>query len=932
MKWIPTAIGAALAASLAALGLALACSGGPDKTTGTTAAVVAIVVSPDSATVVLGDTQAFVAQPEDASGKTVTGVTIVWASADTTIAAVSRTGVVTTRSVGTVRIGASAEGVNGYATVTVAPLPVATVTITPNPATVPLNASATLTATLKDTHGDTLAGQTVTWTSSDTTTVSLTALSSQTQVVSGRKPGSATITATSANAKSGSDVVTVTNPVNFILVTPNPLAVRAPYTVQAAALAEDANGNVLAGVTFAWSTKSGGTVASVNASTGLVAGVAPGADSVYATAGGRRGGSPTTVLADSVRTITLTPLAATITTAQTETLVVAIADSLGARPPGVSVNWSSVPSGRVSQTGIVTPHAADTTTGISVTATAQGKSAHSAITVTHVPVATVVVSPNPAAVAVDSTITLTATLTDAAGNPLTNRPLTWHSSNAGAATVSGGGETATVTGVAAAATVITATSPDGPAGTANVNVSDPLVFVVVTLSPPSLRTTYSGQATAQAQDANHAPLGGFTFTWSTGNSGIASVSASGVVTGGSAGHTNVIATAQGTSTSGHATVAVLTDSVLAVAISGNNSIPYNATEQLTATLTDSTGKVLTDPTVAWSSVPSGRVNGSGVVTPQASDTISGIQVTAASEGKSATVTVPVTHIPVSSITVALNPSTLRASYAGQASATARDASNNPIPGVTFTWSSNNSAIASVASTGASSAAVTGVAGGHTNIVAHAEGVSGHATITVLTDSVSNVAISGNTSIPYTATDQLTATLTDSTGKVLTGPAVAWSSVPPGRVNGTGLVTPQPSDTLTGVQVTATSEGQSATVTVPVTDPPAASVSITPAPDSSALAGSSVTLTATAFDASNNPVPGTIALCDRERADRSTVCVQGALGPDVHRHRPSDRTPDTPTSMRRSTAIPRAVSSPSSRVTRSRHRVCPSVYPGRRQER
>jgi uncharacterized protein YjdB len=854
VKWIPSTIGAALTASLAAIGIALACNGGPDKTTGPSEAVVSIVVSPDSATVILGDTQTFAAEPEDASGKVVTGVAIVWASADTTMAVVSQKGVVTARSVGSVRIGASAEGVNGYATVTVAPLPVASVTISPNPASVPLNASTTLTATLKDTHGDTLAGQTVNWTSSDTTTVSLTALSSQTQVVSGRKPGSATITAMSSNGKSGTDVVTVTNPVNFILVTPNPLAVRAPYTVQAAALAEDANGTVLTGVTFAWSTKSSGTIATVNALTGLVTGVAAGSDSVYATAGGRHGATPATVLADSVRTITLTPSAATITVAQTETLVVVIADSLGVPPPGVSVTWSSVPSGRVSQAGIVSPHAADTATGIAVTATAQGKSAHSAITVTHVPVASVVVSPNPATVDVDSTLILTAALTDAAGNPLTNRPLTWHSSNPGAATVAGGGETETVTGVAGGTTIITATSPDGPSGTTNVTVGDPLVYVVVTLSPSSLRTTYSTQATAQAQDANHAPLGGVTFTWSTGNSGIASVSGTGIVTGVSAGQTNVIATAMGTSTSGHTTVTVLTDSVSAVAVSGNNSIPYNATEQLTATLTDSTGKVLTGPTVAWSSVPSGRVNGTGVVTPQASDTISGIQVTAASQGKSTTATVPVTHIPVSSITVALSPSSgVRAGYTIQATATARDAANNPIPGVTFTWSTGNSGIASVSGAGV----VTGVSAGQTNVIATAVGTStsGHAVVTVLSDSVFAVAVSGNHSIPYDSTEQLTATLTDSTGRVLTGPAVAWSSVPAGRVSGGGVVTPQPGDTTAGIQITATSEGRSASVTIPITHVAVSSITVALSPSATVRATYAVQATATALDASNNPISG-----------------------------------------------------------------------------
>lgn len=370
----------------AALALVMGCGGGPDKATGT-AGIRSIVVTPDSATLVAGATMTFTAQPENASGDTVEGVTMFWASADTTKVIVNQSGLVEARAPGTVQVAASAEGVTGFATVTVTPRPVASVTVTPNPASVPLNATATLTATLKDATGDTLAGQAVTWTTSDSTTVSVAPSTGQTEVVTGVKAGSATVTATSADGKIGTVVVTVTHPVSYIQVTPNPLNVRVPYTVQATAQAFDVNNTLLSGVIFTWTTKSTGTIASVN-TTGLVTGVAPGSDSVYAAAGGKLGGTPATVRADSVRTVTVTPTAATIAVTQAETLTVTAVDSLGHPVAGVTVAWTSVPVARVSPTSgpttIVTPQAADAGTNIVATAAAQGKTGQSTITVEQV--------------------------------------------------------------------------------------------------------------------------------------------------------------------------------------------------------------------------------------------------------------------------------------------------------------------------------------------------------------------------------------------------------------------------------------------------------------------------------------------------------------------------------------------------------------------
>ena len=82
---------------------------------------------------------------------------------------------------------------------------------------------------------------------------------------------------------------------------------------------------------------------------------------------------------------------------------------------------------------------------------------------------------------------------------------------------------------------------------------------------------------------------------------------------------------------------------------------------------------------------------------------------------------------VASVTVTLAPTTINVGQTSQATAVLRDAQNNVLTGRTVTWSSSNSAVASV---NASSGAVSGVAAGTANIIATSEGRTGQAQVTV----------------------------------------------------------------------------------------------------------------------------------------------------------------------------------------------------------
>ncbi len=98
---------------------------------------------------------------------------------------------------------------------------------------------------------------------------------------------------------------------------------------------------------------------------------------------------------------------------------------------------------------------------------------------------------------------------------------------------------------------------------------------------------------------------------------------------------------------------------------------------------------------------------------------------------------PPTPAPVASVSVSLASGTVTAGGTTQATATTRDAQGNTLTGRVVTWSSNNTGVATVASTGL----VTAVTAGSASITATSEGQSGSASLTVQPDPASQLSLS-----------------------------------------------------------------------------------------------------------------------------------------------------------------------------------------------
>ena len=224
------------------------------------------------------------------------------------------------------------------------------------------------------------------------------------------------------------------------------------------------------------------------------------------------------------------------------------------RPPN-SVTWASANSGiaTVDGWGVVRGRSAG---ALFIHATSGSKRDSAAVTVVDpapVPVASVSVAPSSVTVTVGGTVSLVASLKDANGNTLSGRAITWRSSNTGVAAVSGAG---LVTAAAAGSAAITATS-EGQSGTASVSVTAvPVSVASVTVSPAtaSVQAGQTFQLTATPKDANGSALSGRTVTWTSSNGGVATVSGTGLVSGVAAGSATITAMSEGQS--GSATIAV----------------------------------------------------------------------------------------------------------------------------------------------------------------------------------------------------------------------------------------------------------------------------------------------------------------------------------------------------------------------------------------
>jgi len=521
---------------LVVIAFIVACGGTITSVDRATPDVAEVVVSPLTASVVVGSSIPLQASLRDASGQVLSGPAVVWSVQDTTIASVSPAGVVTARAVGSTQIAASANGKSGLASLAVVPVPVASVSVTPARVDLAPGAHSALAAVAYDASGKALDGRAIVWASSNTNVATVDATGTLTAVAA----GTATITATSEGI-SGTATVSVAVPaIANVRVQPRGATVQQGGTVQLAATITDESGAPVTDRVPTW-TSTRPDVAIVSAS-GLVTAVAPGATSVCVALDGKSDTASITVVAVPVGSVAVQPATGTLIVGQRTTLTATVKDVNGTVVTGRAVTWSTgnAAVASVTQGGVVTALAAGT---VSIAATSEGSTGSATLTVTAAPVATISLQPASVTLQRNMTSTLTATLKDASGNVLTGRDIAWSSSDTTIARVSTAG---VVTALRLGTAVMTATS-EGRSANASVTVTTgPVDHVVVSPSSiDNLRVGHSTQLSATAVDVNGDVIAGAVFAWHSNSTFVATVSSGGSVTGVHSGTTTVTATFSG---------------------------------------------------------------------------------------------------------------------------------------------------------------------------------------------------------------------------------------------------------------------------------------------------------------------------------------------------------------------------------------------------
>ena len=496
---------------------------------------------------------------------------------------------------------------------TVSSTKVLTVEIAPQSPSITIGSTIQLITSLKDEGGKSVNSGIgdVQWESSNASVATV----SSSGLVTGISVGSATLTVRFIDNVGWKDALGTVmlrvsdQKVSSVAINPQTINLGIGQSSQILAVSKDANGDTITGLSIAWAS-SNVAVATVS-STGLVTGVSKGESTIIASVGGVSASGSVLVTDVSASSIEITPNKGTLSIGQSSQLSARLKDAQGNIVAGRDVSWSS------SDTAIVTVSNAGMLTAISdgestITASVEGVSGFATVTVSGAPVASVSLSAQSASISVGQTQQLTASVSDAGGNILNDRIMSWTTSNEASATVSNAG---LVTGIALGSSTITGTS-EGKSATVVVEVSvSPVSSVSVTPQSVKLSAGQTQQLSETVTDKDGNVLSGFVIIWSSTNSASVTVSNTGLITGIAPGSSSITATIEGKIAT--ASVNVAKAAVSSIGLKPNLSVVrIDENQQVIATVKSTSGGELLGVRLNWSSSDSSiaTVSTTGVVT------------------------------------------------------------------------------------------------------------------------------------------------------------------------------------------------------------------------------------------------------------------------------------------------------------------------------
>lgn len=291
--------------------------------------------------------------------------------------------------------------------------------------------------------------------------------------------------------------------------------------------------------------------------------------------------------ADSAVTISANPSVLTLTIGQSQLVTATVSNSRG-EPLQRTVTWTSSDPSRatVNAQGFVTGTGQGTAI---ITARSGALTTQLPVAVAPVPVSVVLFTPSSGTVFVGQTITPTLELRGPSDQLLTNRFVSWGTSNNAVATVSG---TGVITAVGPGTATISATS-EGRVGNFTITVNlVPVSTVRINLAPVVVGRVTRATLTLQDAQGNTLNTTGRTITWSTSDANVLTVTPSGDIAGVSVGSATVVAIVDGRVVAQTVQVGLVRIDSITIMPLESTPLSVGSTRQFSAMAFDSTGTVI----------------------------------------------------------------------------------------------------------------------------------------------------------------------------------------------------------------------------------------------------------------------------------------------------------------------------------------------------
>jgi uncharacterized protein YjdB len=488
----------------------------------------------------------------------------------------------------------------------------------------------------------------------------------------------------------------------------------------------------------AWGSQTA-SVATITAA-GLVTAVSAGTSTITATSGAVKGSASVTVTAVTLKSLAVTPANPTLAKSTTQQFTATGTFSDGSTQILSNVTWSSYDTSvaTITSGGLVTAVGAGSSTIQAVSGSVSGSTG---LTVTAPTLTSIAVTPASPSVTKGASeqFTATGTYSDKTTQNITSS-VTWVSSTTGVATISSAG---LAKSVGTGTSTIQATSGSVTGSTVLTVTAATLTSIAVTPANPNIAISATQQFTAIGtySDSSTQVITN-SVTWSSSKTSVATISGAGLATGVAGGASTIQATSGSVSGSTTLTVNAVVPTLSSIAVTpANPSIQNGSTKQFTATGTysdNSTKSITTTANWTSSSTSIATVSntagsnglataaGSGSTTIQAAlGGVNGSTLLTVTAATTATLTVIVVSPQYPLITDASSTQAFTAT-GHYSDGTTQDLTSSA------TWSSSNTGVAMVASSGTATSQSLGSTQptGYTSIRAAVGAISGVSILSV----------------------------------------------------------------------------------------------------------------------------------------------------------------------------------------------------------